>query len=80
MSQRIATDGDHTTISNIDGGHLFACARCGASQIVRLPMPVADWSAASRRFMKTHRHCRPAVSQPTAADRNSLEQPEVSQP
>jgi hypothetical protein len=51
---------DHITMRNIGEGHLFACAHCGAAQIVPLPIAMPDWLAASRRFMKAHRHCQPA--------------------
>lgn len=58
---------DHITVHNIDEGHLFVCAHCGAAQIVFLPTNMNDWLSASRRFMDAHRHCPPPAVVPEAA-------------
>lgn len=60
----MTTNTDHLIVRNIDEGHLFVCAHCGAAEIVRLPIALADWLAQSRRFQKAHRHCQPQAARP----------------
>lgn len=51
---------DHIIIKNTDVGHLFYCAHCRKGQFLALPMPLDRWLAESKRFMRAHRHCKPA--------------------
>lgn len=65
----MTTNTDHLTIKTVDGGHIFHCAICSKGEFIALPIPLDEWVATSKRFLRAHAH----RSKPAAPKTERLE-------